>query len=132
MMTNYTIYALSSSENNIVKYIGQTRRNLKDRLREHIYDAKHPLACFSPNSHKNRWIRKVLEQGYNVQINEVETTEKEFVNEREIYWISYFGRKNLVNGTDGGENVSFSKKNNNEYIDIHRSLNYLRKNIINY
>jgi hypothetical protein len=105
------IYGLSSSENGIIRYIGKTIKSLNERLSEHLYDSRHPENSLCPDSHKGNWIRRVEEDGFYIQIQTIEETTVAEQNEREKYWIKYYGRENLVNGTDGGETVNLRKIN---------------------
>ena len=83
-----------------MRYIGKTG-DIKQRFRGHIYEATHSDYSDSPCSHKNNWIRKIIDSGKMPIIEAIEEITYERCNEREKYWISYFGRDNLVNETDG-------------------------------
>jgi hypothetical protein len=104
-----TIYGLYSTEDGITRYIGRTINPLNQRLSEHLYDARHPEYSLCPDTHKGRWIRKAEENGYTIHIRTIEETTVSIQDEREKYWVAYFGRENLVNGTDGGETVNVEK-----------------------
>lgn len=100
------IYGLVDNIENRIKYIGWAI-DVNKRRKGHIYEAKNPSKSFSPESHKNRWIRKILKEGGKIYAIILETTRYEYRNDREISWIKTFGRENLCNGTDGGESNPF-------------------------
>ena len=97
MAKQVIIYSLLHPITKDVRYIGWTS-NLKRRYRDHIGDAKR-----NKKSHKCSWIRSLLKDGLKPEIVEIETVSYDKRNEREIYWIDYYGRENLVNSTAGGE-----------------------------
>ena len=94
------IYKLIDPLENSVKYIGWTHKPLEKRLQNHLSDARRGL-----KNHRCNWIRKLLLNGVYPIINIIEEVDYEERNRKEKYWISYYGRENLVNGTDGGEGV---------------------------
>lgn len=104
------IYGLFSTRDNKIRYIGRTVSGIRRRLSDHIYDSTHPEISLCPDTYKARWIRKELSEGYHIDTILIEKTTVEFQDEREKYWISYYGRENLVNGTDGGNSVNPNKK----------------------
>ena len=97
---NIKIYALIDPRNEIVRYIGWTSKPLKRRLTDHISDSNR-----GHNNHRCKWIRKMLSQNVVPVIKTIEECDYNERWDRERYWISYYGRENLVNGTDGGEGV---------------------------
>lgn len=99
-MSTVTVYGLSSSEDDKIRYVGQTTRELKQRLIHHLYDAK-----TLNKIHKSNWIKKVLNDGYKINIFIIE--ENAIWAESEIKWIKYYRDEgiDLVNTTDGGEGV---------------------------
>ncbi len=99
--TRIKIYCLIDPRDNLVRYIGWTHRDLNDRLREHIYKSKGNRN--KNNCHRYNWIRKLLSEDVFPIIDSIEETIYSKKEEREKYWIKYYGRENLVNGTDGGE-----------------------------
>lgn len=100
MKTNptVTVYSLSSSEDGVIRYIGQTTGRLDRRLIHHRYDAKKLSKI-----HKSNWIRSVVNSGHDVVIAPVEEN-AEFAK-AEIRWIAHYRSLgfDLVNTTDGGE-----------------------------
>lgn len=97
---NVTIYSLSSSEDGVVRYIGQTTGRLNQRLTHHHYDAK-KLGTI----HKSNWIRSVINKGFEVVISAIELDAP--WADAEIKWIKHYRElgHDLVNTTDGGEGV---------------------------
>lgn len=95
-----TVYGLSSSEDDVVRYVGQTTGPLNQRLIHHHYDAQ-KLSTI----HKSNWIRSVITRGYSIRIIPIE--ENAPWGTAEIKWIKFYrdAGLDLVNTTDGGEGV---------------------------
>lgn len=106
------IYGLYSSADDTVRYVGRTK-DIKRRLKDHTYYAMNPRYAVT-DGHKNKWIRKTIKSGYKVLIKILETTTSDEQDEREIYWVSYFGRASLTNATDGGKYTGSTKPNISE------------------
>ena len=85
----YYIYGLSSSKDGIIRYVGQTKNALKNRLNEHKCDA----LTRKLKSHKCNWIRKIYKTGFKLQIELIEITDELHWQEREIYWIQEYRKK---------------------------------------
>lgn len=103
----YYIYGLSSSKDNIIRYVGQTKNSLNARLNEHKCDALTRLK----KNHKCNWIRKVYNDGYEIQIHLIEIANEFNWQNREIYWISkYREAGNIVNQLDGGQSGGLGGK----------------------
>ena len=115
------IYVLCDQENNI-RYVGKTVASLKKRLQQHISEAKrHPN-----KNHRINWINSVLNSGYYVNIQEIDSCPWCKSQDLERYYIKFYKDQgiNLVNSTDGGEgNLGFIKTK--ETID--KLKNSLRK-----
>ena len=94
------IYSLIDPRDNIVRYVGKSK-NIKMRLSYHTTPSK-----LKKNTHKNNWIKQLLSLGLKPTIIILETVYKNIWKEKEKYWINFFGRENLTNGTDGGEGSS--------------------------
>lgn len=92
-----TIYALR--ENHYVRYVGKTIKSLEKRLADHLKEARNGI-----DTHKGRWIRKMLVSGMAPVITILEVADGDGCQE-EIAWIKYFrdGGVELTNATDGGE-----------------------------
>jgi len=100
MSEEVSIYKLIDPTTNSIKYIGSTHKSLKRRLSDHLSDARR-----GQKNYRCNWIRSLLSKGIYPSIDIIEKVNYEERSEKEKYWISYYGRENLVNGTDGGEGV---------------------------
>lgn len=78
---NYKVYFLYDSIDNIPKYIGITRRTLKQRLLEHIEISKR-----QKKRYKNVWIRKLLR---NNRKPKIKLLEKLYCTEQEAKTLEY-------------------------------------------
>ena len=98
------IYKITNSINGRV-YIGQTRRNVRTRWREHIYYSYHQAKHYHAILHAA--IRKYGKEAFEVSI--IEECENDRLNEREIYWIKQYNSikegYNISRGGDGGSSV---------------------------
>lgn len=94
------IYVLIEPLTNIIRYVGASK-NPERRLKDHIKEANR-----GKKNHRYDWIRKILSKNDFPIMKIIEETNIEVWEERERYWISYYGRENLVNGTDGGDGVT--------------------------
>lgn len=116
------IYVLCDQENNI-RYVGKTVASLKKRLQQHISEAKrHPN-----KNHRINWINSVLNSGYYVNIQEIDSCPWCNSQKLEQYYIKYYIENgfNLVNSTKGGEGNLGLKKSKECIIKLKNSL---RKN----
>ena len=92
------IYKITNKINNKI-YIGQTRRTIQERWREHLSRANQNYESYLYNA-----IRKYGED--NFVIEEIEKCEDDYINEREQYYIETFNSFNKTNGynlTKGGD-----------------------------
>lgn len=96
------IYTLTDPRTGTVRYVGFTALDLDSRLRSHI-DPNH-LRSFT---HKNNWIKLLLNENLCPFIEEVDNIEIENWQFWERYWISQFKCWNfpLTNMTDGGNGM---------------------------
>lgn len=81
-----------------IRYVGVTKRALNERLRGHVYKARHGEA-----THKGAWIRRVLASGLKIEIIEIERVSLDSWEERERHWIATL--PNLTNSVAGGRGV---------------------------
>jgi predicted GIY-YIG superfamily endonuclease len=95
--TTVFIYALKDPMIDKVRYIGWAK-NPKKRYSEHLSVARRGF-----KGHKNNWIRKLTKDNLKPILEIIEEVKYKDYVQREQYWIAYYGRENLVNGTDGGE-----------------------------
>ena len=94
------IYKISNTVNNKI-YIGQTSRTVEKRWNLHKRTAKNP----SYLSYSYPLYQAMRKYGIdNFQIEVIEETDNKNLNEREVYWISYYDSYNKgYNMTLGGE-----------------------------
>lgn len=89
------IYKISNDVNGLV-YVGQTVFSVNERLKEHIYDSKRD------NSEFHKAIRDIGEEHFKIEI--LEECPIERLNEREVFWISYYNSFYCgYNSTHGGQ-----------------------------
>lgn len=97
----YGLYSSLDVEKKI-RYVGYTGNGLKRRIYEHVSEAE---KFASKNVHRFNWIRSVIANGGTIEGVELEEVNEQNWQERERHWISFHGRNNLVNSTDGGEGL---------------------------
>lgn len=123
------IYTLSDGSN--IRYIGKTN-NTKDRKRRHL--SKYYL---KKNTYKNNWIKSVIKEANNIQIEILDEVPLDEWTYWEQYWIEQFIQWgfNLTNGTIGGEGIILTpeiiKKRNESNRKSKKSLNH-KKNLNKY
>jgi hypothetical protein len=105
------LYVLTSSQDSTnIRYVGKTIKELRDRLQGHINNSKtfkincNGIQGFKHNHHKARWIRKVLVDGFKVEVTLIGVINGKCKRAERAY-IKWFRDEgfNLVNSTDGGE-----------------------------
>jgi group I intron endonuclease len=103
-MENIFIYVLIDPSSNQIRYVGKTT-DIKRRLRRHINER------FIHDSHKDRWVRKLLENNLRPEIEIVDEVSKTDWVFWEKFYISYFKfiGCNLTNGTKGGDEPPSTK-----------------------
>jgi hypothetical protein len=95
------IYVLTEPDGHTVRYVGKSNEfRIKKRLIEHCR-----LSQLKKNSHKNNWIRSLLNQNERPVFKIIEECSEFDFQEREKYWVKYYKDKgcDLTNGTVGGE-----------------------------
>lgn len=99
----YGIY--DPNKPNVIRYIGKTKKTINERLCNHIYLSKKGL-----KRPLNLWIKKLLDNDIKPEIIEIEKTNINEWSDREIYYISFYRKKNeLLNLSDGGgSNLNYS------------------------
>ena len=103
------IYKITNKINNKI-YIGQTTKNIKERFKEHIYNAEYT----DLNTNLVMAIRKYGKENFQIEkIDEAKT--KDELNQKEIFWIKkYNAVKNGYNMTEeaiGGNTYKYIPKN---------------------
>lgn len=94
----FRIYGLYDPRTGELRYVGQTRKGLRERLGAHVKEAK------KDRTHKAAWIRSVLADGHAPEIHLLQefSTQLE-ADQAEVYWISFFGLAGrLTNLAAGG------------------------------
>jgi len=95
------IYKLIDPNTLEIRYIGKTIQTIKKRLSAHITRTKQERVY-----HVNCWIYSLLLRNQKPIIELIENCEDTLWEEREKYWIQYYGIDNLCNHSLGGENGS--------------------------
>lgn len=113
------IYRIVNDVNDKV-YIGQTVRTLKARFDRHCSSAK-----WAENSMAIKAaILKYGKEHFRIEL--IEECEREFLDEREVYWISFYDSyKHGYNRTKGGQSVGYKGKlteeNKQEVIEMYKN-----------
>jgi len=97
MIEKVYIYVLIDPRDNTVRYVGMST-NCDNRFKQHIKEVKG-----KKRNHRLNWVKGLLDENLLPILKIIEETSFEEKESREKYWIAYYGRENLVNGTDGGE-----------------------------
>jgi hypothetical protein len=103
---NIFIYILIDPRDNQIRYVGKTK-NAHHRFYSHTAPS-----MFKDKSHKSKWIKKMVEEGFLPILEVIETTDEYNWESREKYWIKYYKDLgyDLTNGTDGGASFKFIEK----------------------
>ena len=99
-MKDCRVYALIDPMYDSIKYIGQTTKDLSQRLSKHIYDAKR-----ENKTKVHKWIKNLLSIGMEPSILLVK--ENAIWNKSEIFYINRFKETGieLLNMTEGGDGL---------------------------
>jgi hypothetical protein len=100
MKTITFIYGLVDPDNNMLRYIGQTKNPIK-RYNEHIYKSE----VLRKNTHKHNWIKSLIKNNKKpiyLELDQVLNDESDYW---ECFYIVYYKSIgcDLVNGTKGGK-----------------------------
>lgn len=92
------IYALIDPRTHKVRYVGKSDDPTL-RLWAHLHNESRP------NTHKSRWIRQLVSEGFTPQLVILERVKSEDWQTAEIKWIAHFRKagSNLTNSTNGGD-----------------------------
>lgn len=108
-MSKIKIYTLSHPITNEVRYVGQTKNTLEERLRGHLKSKE--------NVYRIHWLKSLIKEGLIPKIEVIEEVEKNEASFSEMFWISMFKSWGfrLCNLTEGGEtsttkNITRSKE----------------------
>lgn len=113
------IYKITNKVNGKI-YVGQTTKSLKERFQKHCWGTTH-----KDKYHLNMAIKKAIKKygKENFTIELIEEVETSKLNEREVYWISFYDSYNTgYNCTKGGQDGPTRKfaltwKQENEVIE---------------
>jgi hypothetical protein len=101
------IYTLADPTSNEIRYIGKTKRTLKDRWYQHCSIHKQQ----KQTNYKSNWLLTILNKGLRPKIELLEGVEDEFWQETEKFWIAQFriwGFR-LTNLSEGGQGPTSCK-----------------------
>lgn len=100
MSNSVTVYGLASSEDGVIRYIGQTSRSLATRLQWHLTWTLRER----DKSRRTAWIKSILRRGFGLNIVVIEADAVK--DESEMRWIARYREvgHDLVNGSAGGDN----------------------------
>jgi len=103
-MKKVYIYGLIDPSTNQLRYVGKTV-DINRRYRRHINER------FIHDSHKDRWIRKLIDNNLKPEIIILDIVSEVDWKFWEIHYISYFKHIgcNLTNGTNGGDQPPSTK-----------------------
>lgn len=113
------IYKITNKINGKI-YIGQTVKSLKERFQKHCWGTTEKDS-YHLNMAIKKAIRKYGKQNFTIEL--IEEVEQNKLDEREVYWISYYDSYNKgYNCTRGGQNgatksTSLNWKEENEVIE---------------
>lgn len=96
------IYKITNNINNKI-YIGKTLLTVEERFNEHCHDSKN-------RKYEKRPLYDAMNKYgiENFSVEEVEECSEEIINEREKYWIEYYGSfHNGYNATLGGDGKAY-------------------------
>lgn len=102
-MSKYLVYALKDPKTQEIRYIGKSTSGMRRALQHKDSSSLKKI------SHKNNWIKSLLESGLMYQIEILQNcSSNEETLQAEMYWIKFHKEKgtNLTNLTDGGEGNS--------------------------
>lgn len=95
------IYALLDPNTSEVRYVGQTVQTLRERLRNHVMDARRRSESSAP---VYAWIRGILENGGRPEIKLITTAPLQILDHLEVEWIWHYRAigADLTNTQPGG------------------------------
>ena len=110
---NTFIYTLTDPFTNEIRYVGKSN-DPKKRLYDHI------RCCHLTNTHKNNWVKSILEKSGKPLLNIIDKVPKNNWQLWETYWISKLKEEghNLTNISDGGNGMSEHRYNTKEKMKI--------------
>lgn len=113
-MKNIKIYCLKDPRDLSIKYIGNTSREIYDRLKVHVYQSK----MAKRPSKKEKWIKELLQLKLKPIAELIENIDDSVCVEREKYWIAFYN--GLTNSSIGGNGGYTGCKHSDETIQFLR------------
>jgi hypothetical protein len=92
-----TTYIYGLTDGDKIRYIGKSD-NPKTRKIRHITESKNDKT----NTYKNNWIKKMINEGKDIGLKIIEEVNYDEWEDKEKYWIKFYGLDNLTNTTSGG------------------------------
>lgn len=121
------IYKITNDINNKV-YIGQTVKTIKKRWQQH--------QCNSSKEYFNQVVLYKAISKYGIEhfhIEEIETVDNQYLDEREKYWIKYYDSYNHgYNSTIGGREIALYDFDEEQVINDYANLKTARKVALKY
>lgn len=112
-------YLIDPRYPNIIRYVGITSKDLKNRLYEHVKCAKRGRKLYVSD-----WIRNILNENIKPEILLLEDNiNKDDIFNKEQYWINIYLSDSLTNLTKGGEGCFRYKHSEKTRQKISASLN---------
>jgi group I intron endonuclease len=104
MEENVYIYGLVEKKTRYLRYVGKTN-DINRRFRRHISER------FLHDTYKDRWIRKLMERGDELEVVLIDSVKKTEWTYWEKFYIGYykFIGCSLTNGTEGGDQPPSTK-----------------------
>jgi len=91
------IYSLFDPRDQILRYVGQTKQSIKDRLYGHIWEAKNS----NSNSYKNNWVRSLLKEGIEPHIRIIKEIQNwTWLCNNELLILEDWQFKNVIDTTE--------------------------------
>ncbi len=117
---NKKTYIYGLMDGDVVKYVGKSD-NPNQRKYNHISEALNS----DSKTHRINWIKKMVKENKEISLKILETVPYDKWEEKEKYWIEYYGLDNLVNGTIGGlGNLDINGISNRKYSEeLNRTKN---------
>lgn len=125
---NACIYSLRDPKTKEIRYIGQTKRDIRIRLYCHLAEIK----TEREKNRKKSWIKSLLKLNLVPEIEIIEQCKVDELNDKEIYWINFYKDKvRLLNMTNGGSVYNTNRKFRNDERPVFR-LNEQTREIVEF
>lgn len=117
-MKKVSIYLLQHPVTKEVRYVGETVQTLKKRYAGHITKAK----STGKKPHSACWIKSLLDIGVLPDMKLIEVCDESIWEEREKYWIAYYGLDSLTNHLEGGRSPKGHHLSSEHKDNVRKSL----------